>query len=133
MQQELIAAQQSALRELSTPLIPILDGVVAMPLIGAIDSARAQQIMETLLEGIGEKRASIAILDITGVRVVDTQVANALIRTAQAAQLLGARVILTGITPEVAQTLVQLGVDLSSVTTRSTLQSGIAYALTQRG
>jgi PAS domain S-box-containing protein len=132
LQQEIIAAQQSALRELSTPLIPILEGVVAMPLIGAIDSARAQQIMESLLEGIGEKRASIAILDITGVRVVDTQVANALIRTAQAAQLLGARVILTGITPEVAQTLVQLGIDLSSVTTRSTLQSGIAYALAQR-
>ena len=132
MQQEIIAAQQAALRELSTPLIPILDGVVAMPLIGAIDSARARQIMETLLEGIGEKRASIAILDITGVRVVDTQVANALIRTAQAAQLLGARVILTGITPEVAQTLVQLGIDLRSVATRSTLQSGIAYALAQR-
>jgi rsbT co-antagonist protein RsbR len=129
LQQEIIAAQQAALRELSTPLIPILEGVVAMPLIGAIDSARAQQIMETLLEGIGEKRARIAILDITGVRVVDTQVANALIRTAQAAQLLGARVILTGITPEVAQTLVQLGIDLSSVTTRSTLQSGISYAL----
>jgi len=133
MQQEIIAAQQSALRELSTPLIPILEGVVAMPLIGAIDSARAQQIMETLLEGIGEKRASIAILDITGVRVVDTQVANALIRTAQAAQLLGARVILTGITPEVAQTLVQLGVNLSSVLAHSTLQSGIAYALARRG
>lgn len=133
MQQEIIAAQQSALRELSTPLIPILEGVVVMPLIGAIDSARAQQIMETLLVGIGEKRASIAILDITGVRVVDTQVANALIRTAQAAQLLGARVILTGITPEVAQTLVQLGIDLSSVMTRSTLQSGIAYALARRG
>lgn len=132
IQQEIIAAQQAALRELSTPLIPILDGVVAMPLIGAIDSARAQQIMETLLEGIGEKRANIAILDITGVRVVDTQVANALIRTAQAAQLLGARVILTGITPEVAQTLVQLGIDLSSVMTRSTLQSGIAYALARR-
>src|SRR5215218_2023135 len=131
-QQEIIAAQQAALRELSTPLIPIMNGVVAMPLIGAIDSARAQQIMETLLEVIGEQRASIAILDITGVRVVDTQVANALIRTAQAAQLLGARVILTGITPEVAQTLVQLGIDLSSVTTRSTLQSGIAYALARR-
>ena len=133
IQQEIIAAQQVALRELSTPLIPIMDGVVAMPLIGAIDSARAQQIMETLLEGIGEQHASIAILDITGVRVVDTQVANALIRTAQAAQLLGARVILTGITPQVAQTLVQLGVDLRSVTTRSTLQSGIAYALARRG
>ena len=88
--------------------------------------------METLLEGIGEQHASIAILDITGVRVVDTQVANALIRTAQAAQLLGARVILTGITPEVAQTLVQLGIDLRSVATRSTLQSGIAYALARR-
>ncbi|HEU5103836.1 MAG TPA: PAS domain-containing protein [Roseiflexaceae bacterium] len=132
IQQEIIAAQQAALRELSTPLIPIMDGVVAMPLIGAIDSARAQQIMETLLEGIGLQHANIAILDITGVRVVDMQVANALIRTAQAAQLLGARVVLTGITPEVAQTLVQLGVELSSVTTRSTLQSGIAYALAQR-
>jgi len=133
LQQEIIAAQQSAMRELNTPLIPIMEGVVAMPLVGAIDSARAQQIMETLLIGIGEKHASIAILDITGVRVVDTQVANALISTAQAAQLLGARVILTGITPEVAQTLVQLGIDLSSVMTRSTLQSGIAYALARRG
>jgi rsbT co-antagonist protein RsbR len=129
LQQEIIAAQQAALRELSTPLIPIMDGVVAMPLIGTIDSARAQQIMETLLEGVGREQADLAILDITGVKVVDTQVANALIRTAQAAQLLGAQVILTGMSAEVAQALVQLGIDLSNVVTRSDLQGGIAYAI----
>ena len=131
-QEQLIAAQQAALVELSTPLIPLADGVIVMPLVGAIDSRRAQQIMETLLEGIGANQAEIAILDITGVRVVDTQVANALIRAAQAAKLLGAQVVLTGISAEVAQTIVHLGADLASVVTRSNLQHGIAYALERR-
>jgi rsbT co-antagonist protein RsbR len=127
----LLAAQEAALRELSTPLIPISDEVVIMPLIGTMDSRRAQQVLETLLEGIAGSGASVAILDITGVALVDTQVANALIRAAQAVKLLGAHVVLTGIRPEVAQTLVGLGVDLGGIVTRSTLQSGITYALGQ--
>jgi rsbT co-antagonist protein RsbR len=106
--------------------------VVVLPLIGTVDSRRAQQVMETLLEGVATSRAQVAILDITGVVVVDTQVADALVRAAQAVKLLGAQVVLTGIRPEVAQTLVGLGVDLSGIVTRSTLQSGIAFAI-ERG
>lgn len=132
LQQQVIDAQSAALRELSTPLIPLAEGVVAMPLIGGIDSNRAQQVIEHLLEGVSLHQARTVILDITGVPIVDTQVANGLLRAAQAVKLLGARVVLTGIRPEVAQTLVGLGVDLRGITTRSTLQSGIAYAFAQR-
>jgi rsbT co-antagonist protein RsbR len=126
--EETIQAQNAVLAELSTPLIPISDQVVAMPLIGSVDSRRAQQVIETLLQGIAASGARVAILDITGVPVVDTQVADALIRAAQAVKLLGAQVVLTGIRPEVAQTLVGLGTDLRGIVTRSSLQSGIAYA-----
>lgn len=129
LQEQVIEAQRAALRELSSPLIPIADNVVIMPLIGSIDSGRAQQVMETLLEGVAEHNAETAILDITGVQVVDTQVANALIQAAQAVRLLGAQVVLTGIGPSMAQTLVGLGADLSSIVTQGSLQSGIAYAL----
>jgi rsbT co-antagonist protein RsbR len=129
LKDELIQAQAAALAELSTPLIPISDDTVVMPLIGTIDSRRAQQVIEGLLEGIVAAHAQVAILDITGVPVVDTQVANALLRAAQAVKLLGAQVVLTGIRPEVAQTLVGLGVDLSGIVTRSTLQNGIVFAL----
>jgi rsbT co-antagonist protein RsbR len=129
LQGEVIDAQRAALRELSTPLMPLTDNVVAMPLVGAIDSARIQQIMETLLEGISDHQAEIAILDITGVQVVDTQVADGLIRAAQAVRLLGAEIVLTGIGATMAQTLVHLGADMSSITTRGTLQDGIAYAM----
>jgi len=129
LQEEIIVTQQAVLRELMTPLLPIAEGVVVMPIVGNVDSARTQQIMETLLEGIAAQQAGRVILDITGVKVVDTQVANALIRAAQASQLLGAQVVLTGIGPEVAQTLVHLAADLQGIVTRSTLQSGIAYAL----
>lgn len=133
LQQQVIEAQQTALRELSTPLIPISDGLVAMPLVGSIDSNRAQQIVEELLQGVTTNRAQTAIIDITGVPLVDTQVAGALVRAAQAVELLGAQVLLTGIRPEVAQTLVGIGVNLGSIITRSTLQDGITYALAQRG
>lgn len=129
LQEQVIAAQQAALRELSTPLIPVADDIVVMPLIGSVDSGRAQQVIESLLSGVSDTRARTAILDITGVSVVDTQVANGLIRAAQAVKMLGATVILTGIRPEVAQPLVQLGVDLSDIVTRSRLKDGIAYAL----
>lgn len=132
LQEELIAAQQAALRELSTPLIPVADDVVIMPLIGSIDSTRTQMVIDTLLEGVATLHARTAIIDITGVPVVDTQVANTLLRAAQAVKLLGAQVLLTGIRPEVAQTLVGLGADLSGIITRSTLQSGITYALRPR-
>jgi rsbT co-antagonist protein RsbR len=129
LQEQVIDAQRAALRELSTPLIPVSDNVVIMPLIGTIDTGRAQQVMETLLEGVAHYQSSLAILDITGVSVVDTQVAQALIGAAQAVKLLGAQVMLTGIQPQIAQTLVHLGVDLSGIETRGSLQSGIAHAL----
>jgi len=129
LQQQVIDAQRNALRELSTPLIPISDDVVIMPLIGTIDSQRARQVMETLLTGVAHHQASLAILDITGVSVVDTQVAQAFIQAAQAVKLLGAEVMLTGIQPQIAQTLVHLGVDLRGIQTQSSLQAGIAAAL----
>lgn len=129
LQQQMIDAQQAAIRELSTPLIPLSDHVVLMPLIGSVDTLRAQQVMEVLLEGIATHHADTAILDITGVSVVDTQVANAIIQAAQAVKLLGAQVVLTGIGPSMAQTLVNLGIDLNSLTTRGSLQQAIAWAL----
>jgi PAS domain S-box-containing protein len=113
----------------SMPLIPISDEIVVMPLIGVIDAQRAQQVMTTLLSGIVKHRAQVAILDITGIAMVDTQVANGLIQAARAASLLGAQVVTTGIRPEVAEALVELGADLSAMVTRSTLQSGIAFAM----
>lgn len=128
LQQQIIDAQQEALRELSTPLIPLSDQVVIMPLIGTIDSLRAQLILETMLEGVATQRAKLVIMDITGVVVVDTQVAQALLRAAQAVKLLGARVMLTGIGPPIAETLVHLGVDMSGIMTRSDLQSAINWA-----
>lgn len=129
LQQQVIEAQRAAIRELSTPLIPISETAVIMPLVGAIDSARAQQIVDALLEGVAEYRAEMAIVDITGVQVVDTQVANALVRAAQAVRLLGAQVMLTGIKPQVAQTLVQLGVSLEGIRTTGSLQTGVRLAL----
>jgi ABC-type sugar transport system substrate-binding protein/anti-anti-sigma regulatory factor len=128
---EVIQAQETALRELSTPLIPISDTVMAMPLIGSINTRRAHQILQTLLEGMHANTAHHVILDITGVPMVDTYVADTLMQAARAVKLLGAQVMLTGIRPEVAQTLVGLGVDLTGIVTRSTLQNGIAYALRQ--
>ncbi len=129
LQQQVIEAQRAAIRELSTPLIPISETAVIMPLVGAIDSARAQQIIETLLSGVAEYHAEMAIVDITGVQVVDTQVASALVRAAQAVRLLGAQVVLTGVKPQVAQTLVQLGASLEGIRTAGTLQTGVRLAL----
>jgi PAS domain S-box-containing protein len=131
LQAEVIRMQEATLRELSTPLIPISDNVLVMPLVGTLNDQRTQQILETLLEGISASGAEIAILDITGVPLVDTHVANALIRAAQAVKLLGAQVVLSGIRPEVAQTMVGLGIDFREIVTSSTLQNGIAYALSR--
>jgi rsbT co-antagonist protein RsbR len=127
--EEIIAAQANTLEEISTPLIPLGSDVLLMPLVGTIDSRRAQQMIETLLEGIGRYQAETAILDITGVRVVDTQVADALLRVARAARLLGTTVYLSGISAEVAQTLVQLGASLDQIITYSNLQRAIEQAL----
>ena len=131
-QEEVIRAQANAIAELSTPLIPITDDVLVMPLIGMMDSMRAKQVMDSLLNGLASSRGRVAILDITGVPVVDTATANALIQAAHAARLLGAEVILTGIRPEVAQTLVAIDARLGQITTRGTLQSAIKFALGRR-
>ncbi len=128
-QQAIIREQAELLSELSTPLIPISDGVLVMPLIGTLTDRRAQQVMETLLEGIVQYQAETVLLDITGVKTVDTSVANALIQVARAVNLIGSHIILTGIQPRIAQTLVQLGVSLGDIVTYSTLQAGIASIL----
>jgi rsbT co-antagonist protein RsbR len=128
-----IEAQRFTIRELGTPILPLYAGVIALPLVGAIDSYRATQVLERLLEAISEKQADIVILDITGVPVVDTSVANYLLQTARAAQLIGAQVVLVGIGAEIAQTLVQLGVNLSQLKVYANLQAGISYALGQLG
>ncbi|MDI3290527.1 PAS domain S-box protein [Polyangium sp. 15x6] len=129
---ELIRRQADALRELSTPLVPIGHGVLAMPIVGVLDSARARQVLETLLEGIVSHAAEVVILDVTGVGVVDAQVASALVSATQAARLLGAEVLLTGLRPDVAHTIVGLGLDLGTIVTRSTLEMGIRWALSER-
>ncbi|MGK3959582.1 STAS domain-containing protein [Sorangium sp. So ce118] len=129
---ELIAAQQETIRVMSTPLLPLADGVLAMPLIGPIDARRSEQIMEGLLQGVAREGAAIVILDVTGVDTVDTQAANGLIRAAHAVRLLGARVLITGIQPAMAHVLVQLGVHLQGIATYGTLRSGIAAAMSAR-
>jgi rsbT co-antagonist protein RsbR len=129
LQDEIIQMQAKALNELSVPLIPISDRVVVMPLIGAVDEARTRQVLETLLAGVTQRQAAIAILDVTGVSVVDGAVVNALVQAARAVKLLGAQVVLTGIRPEVARTLVELNVELEGLVVRGTLQSGIKFAM----
>lgn len=128
LQQEIIDVQARMLAELSTPLIPISKEVLVMPLIGALDQTRADGVIQTLLAGISTSRARVAILDITGVPGLDTRSADAILRAAKAVRLLGAQVVLTGIRPEVAQTLVVLGADLTGIATRGTLEDGIAFA-----
>lgn len=128
LQQEIIGMQRSLLAELSTPLIPIRDGIVVMPLIGTMNEERAAQMLETLLKGVTASCARVAILDITGVHAVDAQVANVLVMAAHAVQLLGTEIVITGIRANVAQTLVRLRVDLQGIVTRRDLQSGIEHA-----
>ena len=130
---EQLRNQQMVVLELSTPVIQVWDKVLVLPLIGSVDSARAQQIMENVLVKISETGASVIIVDITGVPVIDTLVASHLIKTVSAARLLGTKTIITGINPEVAQTLVHLGVELSEIATRSNLARGIAAALEMTG
>ncbi len=123
----------TALREMSTPVIPVHSGVIVMPLIGAVDAPRARQIVTVLLTGVESHDARVAIIDITGIPVMDSEVAGYLVEASQAARLLGAQVVLVGIRPEVAQAIIGLGVDLAGVVTRSDLQAGIEYALGTMG
>jgi len=128
LREEVIRVQEELLARLSTPLIPLTRGIVLMPIIGDVDSKRARRMIDALLRGLEESRSPVAILDITGVSVVDEHVANTILQSAQAARLLGTNVILTGIRAGVARSLVRLGVDLSGVNTRKTLQEGIDCA-----
>lgn len=128
LQEEVLGAQAAALAELSTPIIPISDDVLVMPLIGTITTHRLEQILAALLDGIAANNARITILDITGVPIIDTHVASGLLQAARSARLLGTQVLVTGVRPEVAQTLVSLGIDLGAIVTLRSLQDGIAYA-----
>lgn len=130
---EMIKKQQQAILELSTPVIPLLENILIVPLIGTIDTARANQIMENILYGITEREADIVIIDITGVHIVDTTVAHHIIKAYQASRLLGAKCILVGMRPEVAQTIVQLDISFENMDTRNTLAQGIQYALHLQG
>lgn len=127
----IIAAQQEIIRELSIPVLPVSDRVLVMPLIGALDSGRLAQAQERALQALERERALYLILDVTGVPTVDSHVASGLIQIVRAARLLGAQAILVGIRPDVAQSLVALGIDLSAITTYATLQSGIHATLTE--
>ncbi|MEP6790563.1 MAG: STAS domain-containing protein, partial [Ramlibacter sp.] len=127
--EQVIDRQHQELLDLSTPVIRLWDGIVAMPLIGTLDSERTQVVMESLLQAIVENEASIAIIDITGVPTVDTQVAQHLLKTVAAARLMGAECIISGIRPQIAQTIVHLGVELGDVTTKSSLADALRVAL----
>jgi len=133
LQQQVIEAQRQAIQELSTPIIPIMDRIIVMPLIGSIDTLRARDITRALLRGISKYRAKVVIVDITGVPLVDTGVANHLDKTIQAARLKGARTIITGVSDAVAETIVDLGIDWSGVETLRDLQSGLLAALNSLG
>ena len=131
--EQLIARQQEELIELSTPVVQLWDGILALPLIGTLDSDRTQVVMESLLERLGATGSSIAVIDITGVPTVDTLVAQHLLKTVAAAQLMGADCIISGIRPQIAQTIVHLGIDLSSVATKASLADAFGLALRRRG
>jgi rsbT co-antagonist protein RsbR len=131
--EQALEAQSRLIQELSAPIVPLHEGILVLPLVGAVDSRRASQIMEAALEQIVAYQADVLILDITGVPVVDTGVANYVLQMARAVTLLGSKVILVGIGAEIAQTIVQLGVELHDITTLANLQAGIAHALTLQG
>lgn len=131
--EQIIARQQQEILELSTPVVRLWDNVLALPLIGTLDSARTQVVMQNLLEAIVETRSDIAIIDITGVPTVDTLVAQHLLKTVAAARLMGADCFISGIRPQIAQTIIHLGVNLEDVTTKATLADAFAMALRRTG
>ena len=132
-QQDTIAQQRATISELQTPVIEVWDGILALPIVGSVDTARAQEMNEALLERIVATGSEIVLLDITGVPVVDTAVARHLLETVSAARLLGADVFIVGLSSRMAMTLVQLGIDLSQITTRATLARGLALAFSRLG
>lgn len=127
--ENILSLQRMALQELSAPLIPVMDNITIMPLIGTIDTERAKLIMENLLDGVIRHSSEVVLMDITGVPVVDTMVAHHIIQAAEAVRLVGATCILVGIRPEIAQTIVNLGIDLSQFPTKSSLRKGFNAAL----
>lgn len=129
LQEEIISIQRASLAELSTPVIPITDATVVMPMIGTMNEERAQQMLEAALAAVHERSTRVVIIDVTGLRLVDDRVASTLVRTADALRLLGAQAVLTGVRGELAQALIALEVDLGDVVIRGTVQGGIAYAL----
>jgi rsbT co-antagonist protein RsbR len=131
--EEVISRQQQELLELSTPVVKLWDGVLALPMIGTLDSARTQIVMESLLQKIVDTESQIAILDITGVPTVDTLVAQHLLKTVTALRLMGAECIISGVRPQIAQTIVHLGVDLQGVSTKASLADALKLALTRIG
>jgi rsbT co-antagonist protein RsbR len=131
--EDIIQRQQQEMMELSTPVVKLWEGILALPLIGTLDSARTQVVMESLLQRVVETGAEIAIIDITGVPTVDTLVAQHLIKTVTAARLMGAECIISGIRPQIAQTIVHLGVELGDITTKATLADALSAALKRRG
>lgn len=131
--EDVISRQQHELLELSTPVVKLWDGILALPMIGTLDSARTQIVMESLLQRIVETGSELAIIDITGVPTVDTQVAQYLLKTVTAIRLMGADCIISGVRPQIAQTIVHLGVDLQGVTTKSNLADALSLALRKLG
>lgn len=121
----MIEAQRAAIRELSTPIIEVWEGVLCMPIVGVMDSSRSADMMNALLQSVSDKGAEYVIVDVTGIEVMDTRTADQFIRTARAVQLLGAECVLTGINPRIAQTIVHMGLDLESVTTLRSLRSAL--------
>lgn len=131
--EDVISRQQQEMMELSTPVVRLWENILALPLIGTLDSARTQVVMQNLLDAIVQTRSDFAIIDITGVPVVDTLVAQHLLKTVAAARLMGADCLISGIRPQIAQTIIHLGVDLSEVTTKATLADAFAVALRRSG
>ena len=131
--EEVIAQQAETLLELSTPVVKLWDGIVALPLVGTLDSARTQVVMESLLQALVETGSEHAIIDITGVAAVDTQVAQHLLKTVQAARLLGAECIISGIRPQIAQTVVALGIEFGDIHTKATLAEAMLLAMRRTG
>jgi rsbT co-antagonist protein RsbR len=127
--QALVREQKELLERLSSPIIPIAAGVVVLPLIGQFDATRAAGVLETVLAGVTAHQARVVILDVTGVSSAHAQFAASLLQITRAARLIGARLVITGMTPSIAQTLTGLGVDLGGLVTRGTLQDGVAFAL----
>jgi rsbT co-antagonist protein RsbR len=131
--EQIITRQQEELMELSTPVVKLWDGILALPIIGTLDSARTQVVMESLLQAVVQSNSRIAIIDITGVPTVDTLVAQHLLKTITAARLMGAECIISGVRPQIAQTIVHLGIDLSDVVTKARMSDAFALALQRSG